>query len=103
MVDVINLRQARKQKARDDKARRSETNRARHGRTKAECERDQAAEQKWQKHLDHHLRDQTVQTETASLSVKRTSASDHQAAGGKEPESEDKVVALHPGRDHSGT
>ncbi len=36
MGDVINLNRVRKKKARDDKARRAETNRRLHGRTKAE-------------------------------------------------------------------
>ena len=36
MGDVINLRQARKAKARDDKARQANVNRAKFGRTKAQ-------------------------------------------------------------------
>lgn len=36
MGDVINLRQARKAKARDDKAQQAEANRAKFGRTKAQ-------------------------------------------------------------------
>ncbi|QKC83124.1 DUF4169 family protein [Mesorhizobium sp. NZP2077] len=40
MADIVNLRQARKQKARDEKLRVAEQNRALHGRSKAEKHRD---------------------------------------------------------------
>ncbi|MBN9551818.1 MAG: DUF4169 family protein, partial [Alphaproteobacteria bacterium] len=40
MGEVVNLRQARKQKARTEKERQAGENRALHGRTKAERERD---------------------------------------------------------------
>ncbi|MEG8221232.1 DUF4169 family protein [Sphingomonas sp. HH69] len=40
MGDVINLRQARKAKARDDKAQQADANRAKFGRTKAQRQAD---------------------------------------------------------------
>lgn len=42
MADIINLRQARKQKARADKAEQADKNRRLHGRSKAEKLADQA-------------------------------------------------------------
>ena len=46
MSNVVNLRQARKAKARADKARQAEVNRARFGRTKAQRDSDLAEEQR---------------------------------------------------------
>lgn len=40
MADIVNLRQVRKQKARDEKTRAAEQNRALHGRSKADKQRD---------------------------------------------------------------
>src|SRR5690606_23203008 len=51
MGDVINLNRFRKKKAREEKARRAETNRRLHGRTKAERARDEAQK----KHLEDKL------------------------------------------------
>ena len=42
MGDVVNLRQARKQKARAEKEEQAQANRARHGRSKAERRQDAA-------------------------------------------------------------
>lgn len=50
--DIINLRQARKDKARLDKERTAEANRARFGRTRAQRLADQAHEQKARNALD---------------------------------------------------
>ncbi|MGE0734144.1 MAG: DUF4169 family protein [Alphaproteobacteria bacterium] len=44
MAEIVNLRQARKRKRRDAHDRAAETNRAKHGRTKAERARDEAVE-----------------------------------------------------------
>lgn len=46
MADIINLRQARKARARADKARQAEVNRARFGETKAERQA-RAQEEEW--------------------------------------------------------
>lgn len=51
-TNVINLRQARKQKARSDKAAKAAENRALHGRTKAERERDAAEKGRASRTLD---------------------------------------------------
>jgi hypothetical protein len=40
MAEIVNLRQARKQKARDEKSRAAEQNRVLHGRSKADKQRD---------------------------------------------------------------
>lgn len=56
MAEIVNLRQIRKRKARDDKELAAAQNRALHGRTKAERERDRKAEEKSRTVLDGHFR-----------------------------------------------
>lgn len=56
MAKVTNLNQFRKAKARADKARRAEENRARFGRTKADKLLDKAGKAKDRAHLDGHRR-----------------------------------------------
>jgi hypothetical protein len=56
MADIVNLRTARKHKARAEKDRAAEQNRALYGRSKAERERDRQAAEKVEKFIDdHHL------------------------------------------------
>lgn len=55
MAEIVNLRMARKAKARNDKERAAEQNRAVFGRSKAERERERKAAEKTQKFLDGHL------------------------------------------------
>jgi hypothetical protein len=57
MADIINLRQARKQKARDDKKAIAEANRLKFGRSKAEKEHTKAETQRAGKAFDAHKRD----------------------------------------------
>lgn len=52
MADIINLRQARKNKARADKDRQAAENRAKHGRTKGEKQREAADTARVQRTLD---------------------------------------------------
>ncbi|MBI3517270.1 MAG: DUF4169 family protein [Proteobacteria bacterium] len=52
MADVVNLRQARKHKRRDDKAQQAAENRAKHGRTKAEKDRAAAEAERVGRRLD---------------------------------------------------
>ena len=54
MADIVNLRQARKQKARDEKTRVAEQNRALHGRSKAEKQRDRLNADKAEKFVAGH-------------------------------------------------
>jgi len=54
MADIVNLRQARKQKARDEKTRVAEQNRALHGRSKAEKQRDRLNADKAEKFVTGH-------------------------------------------------
>ena len=49
MGEVVNLRQARKQKARTEKERQASENRALHGRSKTERERDRLTSEKAEK------------------------------------------------------
>ncbi len=53
-AEIINLRQARKQRARDEKAARGAENRARFGRTKAEREREEQSQARADETLDGH-------------------------------------------------
>lgn len=57
MAEIVNLRQARKQKARADKERMAEQNRALHGRSKAVKARDADAAKKSQNLLEGHRRE----------------------------------------------
>ena len=55
-AEIINLRQARKQRARDEKEARATENRARFGRSKAERQQDERSQERAEKSLDGHLR-----------------------------------------------
>lgn len=57
MADVINLRLARKRKARGEKQQAAAGNRALHGRTRAERQLEQAREAREQAHLAGHKRE----------------------------------------------
>ena len=57
MADIVNLRQARKQKARDEKVRAAEQNRALHGRSKGEKQRDRLIADKSDKFVAGHRRE----------------------------------------------
>ena len=56
MGDVVNLRQARKQKARTEKEKLAGENRALHGRSKAEKTRDRLTSDKAEKFVAGHRR-----------------------------------------------
>lgn len=62
MATIVNLRQARKQRARADKDSEAAANRARFGRTKAERSRDTQATERAQAHLDAHRLDPSDDT-----------------------------------------
>ncbi|MER9297128.1 DUF4169 family protein [Mesorhizobium sp. M0621] len=57
MADIVNLRQARKQKARDEKVRVAEQNRALHGRSKGEKQRDRLIADKAENFVAGHRRE----------------------------------------------
>ena len=57
MADIVNLRQFKKQKARTERETLADQNRALHGRTKAEKQRDQLTAQRAEKFVDVHRRD----------------------------------------------
>jgi hypothetical protein len=57
MGEVVNLRQVRKQKARTEKERLASENRALHGRSKAERERDRLTSEKAEKFVASHRRE----------------------------------------------
>jgi hypothetical protein len=56
-AEIINLRQARKQRARAEKAARGAENRARFGRSKLERERKEQSHARAEQALDGHLRE----------------------------------------------
>lgn len=64
MTQPINLRQFRKKKAREDKARQAETNRVQFGTPKAQRELEKAREAKRKAALDAHKRDTDEGSET---------------------------------------
>lgn len=57
MTDILNLRQARKAKARQEKARQAEQNRLLHGRAGAEKKREKALREKSVSFLENHRRE----------------------------------------------
>jgi hypothetical protein len=57
MAEIVNLRQARKQKARAEKEARAAENRVNFGRSKAERKLRQAERDKAESRLDSHKRD----------------------------------------------
>ncbi len=57
MGDVVNLRQARKQKARSEKERLAEQNRVLHGRSKADRNRDRLTSDRAEKFIAGHRRE----------------------------------------------
>jgi len=57
MADIVNLRQFKKQKARGDREAQAEQNRALHGRTKAEKQRDKLTIEQAEKFVEAHRRD----------------------------------------------
>lgn len=57
MADIVNLRHARKQKARAEKERLAEQNRSLHGRSRTERERDRLAADKSEKFVSGHRRE----------------------------------------------
>ena len=63
MAEIVNLRLARKRKARADEATVADANRALHGRTKAEKQADAAARKKTVRFLDGHRRAVTPDSE----------------------------------------
>ena len=56
MAEIVNLRQARKNRLRAEKERAADTNRAKFGRTKAEREMSEKQAGRDAKHLDLHKR-----------------------------------------------
>lgn len=58
MADIINLRTARKQKARAEKEVQASQNRVIFGRTKAEKQKAAAEQRLAEKHIDGHKRDE---------------------------------------------
>lgn len=58
MADIVNLRQARKQKARVEKETAAVENRVRFGRPKAEREREEAQKALADRRIEAHKRDQ---------------------------------------------
>jgi hypothetical protein len=58
MAEIINLRSARKAKARTEKETAAEANRLKFGRTKAEKLKDAAEKAKAHKHIDGHKREE---------------------------------------------
>jgi len=58
MADIINLKQARKQRERDGRARRAAENRARHGRSKADRQVELFETARAARQMEQHRRDE---------------------------------------------
>ena len=57
MAEIINLRMARKRKARDEREREADRNRVLHGRSKAERSKSDTENQRAERFVDGHLRE----------------------------------------------
>ncbi|MEI9414062.1 DUF4169 family protein [Mesorhizobium sp. Cs1321R2N1] len=68
MADIVNLRQLRKQKARADKEQTASQNRALHGRTKAEKQRDRLIADKSERFVADHRREKPSQSDDSNQS-----------------------------------
>ncbi|CAH2408571.1 DUF4169 family protein [Mesorhizobium escarrei] len=70
MADIVNLRQARKQKARAEQERLAEQNRTLHGRSKADRERDRSIADKAEKFVAGHRREVLGDPDSLSIGPK---------------------------------
>ncbi|UVK46029.1 DUF4169 family protein [Mesorhizobium sp. AR07] len=70
MADIVNLRHARKQKARLEKERDASQNRALHGRSKAEKERDRLAADNSERFVAGHRREPFGDKDSQSIGPK---------------------------------
>ncbi|RWK42594.1 DUF4169 family protein [Mesorhizobium sp.] len=70
MADIVNLRQARKQKARAEQERLAEQNRALHGRSRADRERDRSIADKAEKFVAGHRREASGDADSPDFSPK---------------------------------
>ena len=61
MADILNLRQARKAKARAESDKLAAQNRAVHGQTRAERQKIAADKQQADRRLDNHRRDEPIE------------------------------------------
>jgi hypothetical protein len=91
MGDLVNLRQARKRKQRDQKAKKADENRVLHGRTRHERTLSDARNRAAEKHLDGHNRaepdaGEDNATDRASVSTAETNAS--------QPDEQENVVSI---------
>ncbi|MEP9396232.1 DUF4169 family protein [Mesorhizobium sp. KR2-14] len=66
MAEIVNLRQARKNKARAEKERAAEQNRILHGRTKVEKTRDRQTADTAERFLDGHRRERGTEAPSPS-------------------------------------
>ncbi|MER9230897.1 DUF4169 family protein [Mesorhizobium sp. M0622] len=73
MAEIVNLRQARKQKARTEKERLAEQNRTLHGRSKISRDRDRLIADKAAKFVAGHRREKSGDSNTESIGPKSAS------------------------------
>ncbi|RWM78837.1 MAG: DUF4169 family protein [Mesorhizobium sp.] len=71
MADIVNLRQARKQKARAEKGRLAEQKRTLHGRSKADRERDRLIAEKAETFVAGHRLEASGDPDSPSIGPKR--------------------------------
>lgn len=97
MGDVINLRLARKARARAEAAKQAAENRARHGRTKAERARDAAEAMRAERHLDQHRRAPAEPTapERDEADARDDTGGSHEDNDGGGPEDGDDAEPRH--------
>ncbi|WP_085580421.1 DUF4169 family protein [Thalassospira mesophila] len=86
MADVVNLRQHRKRKARDEKSRKAEANRASFGRTRTERDETRALKDLATKKIDGHLRQNDADPEDEPAAGPVPCRSDGSSVDGRKPD-----------------
>ncbi|TPL90669.1 DUF4169 family protein [Mesorhizobium sp. B2-3-13] len=83
MADIVNLRQLRKQKARAEKEQMASQNRALHGRTKAEKQRDRLIADKSERFVAGHHREKPGEPGNPSQPNDRSQSGDSSQSDGQ--------------------
>jgi|TARA_R100001509_G_scaffold162187_1_gene133194 hypothetical protein len=89
MGDLVNLRQARKQKKRTAKEKQADANRALHGRTRGERTKKDAEDRKADRQHDGHYRGGSEPSENTESDETGDEAESAVAGGGKNPDDVD--------------
>jgi len=91
MSDLVNLRQARKRKQRDQKAKKADENRIQHGRSRHERDLSNARNRAAEKHLDGHQRSSEEAGDNNGADTALTGAVESEVS---QPDESENVVSI---------